>query len=196
MVNYNNGKIYKIICDTTGDTYYGSTTMALCKRKSVHKDTAKQEGNYTSSKIINGGNWRMVLIEAYSCNTKEELFAREQYYIENFPCVNKNIPKHTEESRKAMKAECDKKYREANREELLKKKREYHHANKEIIAERSKVYRENNKEAIAEKKKEEYIKDKESGKCEPTKCECGGSYSFRNRARHFKTKLHIDFINQ
>ena len=196
MVNYEDGKIYKIVCDSTQDTYYGSTTMPLYKRKSVHKDRAKVEGHYTSSKIINGGNWRMVLIETYPCKTKEELFAREQYYIENFQCVNKNIPKHTVESKKAKQAECHKKWREENREYNLQKKKEYHHANKEAIAEKKKVYRENNKEAIAEKKKEAYITDKENGKCEPTTCECGGSYSFRNRSRHLKTKRHQDFLNQ
>ncbi len=196
MVNYENGKIYKIVCDSTQDTYYGSTTMPLCKRKAVHKDRAKLEGHYTSSKIINGGNWRMVLIETYPCKTKEELYAREQYYIENFPCVNKNIPKHTEESRKAKKADCCKKWREENREYNLQKKREYHHANKEVIAERNKIYRENNKEAIAEKKKLEYLKDKENGKCDIINCECGGTFSMRTKPRHFKTKRHQDFLNQ
>ena len=169
MVNYENGKIYKIVCDSTQDTYYGSTTLPLYKRKSVHKDRAKVEGHYTSSKIINGGNWRMVLIETYPCKTKEELYAREQYYIENFPCVNKNIPKHTVESRKAKQAECYKKWFEENREEHLQKKREYHHANKEAIAAVRSVQ---------------------------VDCDCGGHYTVHHKTRHFKTKRHQDFLNQ
>ena len=169
MVNYENGKIYKIVCDSTQDTYYGSTTLPLYKRKSVHKDRAKVEGHYTSSKIINGGNWRMVLIETYPCKTKEELYAREQYYIENFPCVNKNIPKHTVESRKAKNAECAKKWREENREYNLQKKREYDLANKEAI---------------------------QAARSVRVDCDCGGKYTISHKATHFKSKRHQNFLNQ
>ena len=159
MANYANGKIYKICCNLTGDTYYGSTVMDLNKRKSVHKHRAKgsPEMGYSSHDIINRGDWVLVFVEKFPCEAKDELLAREWYYMSNFPCVNKNRPKHTEESRKEAKANCDNKYREKMGEELLAKKREYHHANKEAIAERTKIYREENKEQIAERKRQSYI---------------------------------------
>jgi hypothetical protein len=37
-------------------------------------------------------NCKIVLVEAFQCNSKDELKAREKYYIDNFECVNKNIP--------------------------------------------------------------------------------------------------------
>ena len=37
MVNYKNGKIYKIECNETGEVYYGSTTRKLCDRMTDHR---------------------------------------------------------------------------------------------------------------------------------------------------------------
>ena len=37
MVNYTNGKIYKIICLTTNDIYIGSTTKPLSTRLANHE---------------------------------------------------------------------------------------------------------------------------------------------------------------
>ena len=37
MVNYANGKIYRIVCNTTGKQYIGSTTRPLSERLNGHK---------------------------------------------------------------------------------------------------------------------------------------------------------------
>jgi len=37
----------------------------------------------------------ITLVEKYRCETKDELHARERYYIENNKCVNKVIPTRT-----------------------------------------------------------------------------------------------------
>ena len=47
-----------------------------------------------------------------------------------------------------------------------------------------KEYRQNNKEAIKQKANEKFS------------CECGGCYTTTNKARHIKTKKHLNFINQ
>ncbi len=82
MVNYENGKIYKIVCSETNQVYYGSTTQKyLCNRLAGHK-YKKQ------STMKNFVDMKIYLVENYSCNSKSELEDRENYYIKNFECVN------------------------------------------------------------------------------------------------------------
>lgn len=53
---------------------------------------------------------------------------------------------------------ADKKYREANRDKILQKKKEYQEANKEKIAQYKKKYREANIDDIKAKDKQRYNK--------------------------------------
>jgi predicted GIY-YIG superfamily endonuclease len=81
MVNYNNGKIYKIVCNTTGLVYIGSTTKnKLCERLTQHKSRFKKynEGDnikYSSFLVLENNNYNIILIENYKCNSKDELKA-------------------------------------------------------------------------------------------------------------------------
>ena len=91
-MDYKNGKIYKIVSDNANKIYIGSTTQKLCKRIGEHRSNYKhfQEGKtnfVTSLEIIKLGNYCIVLIENFPCDNKEQLHARERYYIE----LNKNI---------------------------------------------------------------------------------------------------------
>ena len=52
MTNYLNGKIYKIVCNETNLTYYGSTVQTLKKRLSQHKEN-KNIKKYTTNKMTN-----------------------------------------------------------------------------------------------------------------------------------------------
>ena len=122
MVNYQNSKIYKIVCDETGLVYYGSTTQKLCERLAQHK----RKGNGCKTKEMK--NPKIYLIEYFPCNTKEELTKRERWFIENIECCNKKIPTRT-----------PKEYREDNKEKLKEKKKEYNEANKDKIKEKMKV---------------------------------------------------------
>ena len=115
MVNYQLGKIYRIVCNTTGLTYYGSTCEdTMAKRLSHHKDSYKRylNGNYgftTSFEILKNENYEIILVENFPCNSKDQLHARERFYIESNECVNKIIPTRTK-----------KEYREQNKEEIAK----------------------------------------------------------------------------
>jgi hypothetical protein len=101
MVNYENGKIYKLFDNTNGNVYYGSTTQKLSKRKNKHKadfnqyKNGKLGYNYKSFDIIQNDDYSISLVEEVCCNTKEELEKRERYYIENYECINKYIPTRT-----------------------------------------------------------------------------------------------------
>tara|TARA_R110001592_G_scaffold346885_1_gene639753 strand:+ start:106 stop:558 length:453 start_codon:yes stop_codon:yes gene_type:complete len=122
MVNYQNGKIYKIYCDENDDIYYGSTTQELYMRLRQHK-TLK----YVSRNIMKN-TYHIELVELYPCNNRIELETRERYYIENNKCVNNYIPTRTkkeyEEQHRQQARERTKKWVEKNKEYAKKQNRE------------------------------------------------------------------------
>jgi len=96
-MNYQNGRIYQILNHINDDIYVGSTTQSLSKRFSWHKgDSTKEKKQnyklYRAMKEIGSENFYIELIENYPCNTKEELIAREQYYIRERGTLNSLIP--------------------------------------------------------------------------------------------------------
>jgi hypothetical protein len=86
MPNYQNGRIYKIVCDKTGEEYLSSTTLTLCQRIAQHRCQFKRFMNgtnphyCTSYKVLENNDYDIILIEKYPCNSKEELKARERYW--------------------------------------------------------------------------------------------------------------------
>jgi hypothetical protein len=164
MVNYADGKIYRLLCNTTGLTYYGSTTQPLYKRLHGHKNNK----DCSSKIIIEAGNYDIVLVEAFACKTKEELHARERYFIESNECVNKAIPTRTykewHEANKEQRKEYHKAYLEANKEQRKEYHKAYHEANKEQRKEYHKAYHEANKEHIKAYKKAYHEANKEHNK--------------------------------
>ena len=136
MPNYKNGKIYKIVCNTTGEIYIGSTTVLLCRRLAGHVLDNKR-GKTTSCKdILDGGNFSIVLIENLECDTKEQLLKRERHYIESTICVNKYCPIVSVEEAKERDSKNMKEYYKTNKEEILQHKKEYYEKNKEYIKEK------------------------------------------------------------
>lgn len=95
MVNYQLGKIYKIVDLDSNKCYVGSTcepTLArrLANHVSDYKQYLKGKGSNISSFIILAmDDYDIVLLEKYPCNCKDELHARERYYTQLLPCVNK-----------------------------------------------------------------------------------------------------------
>ena len=186
MVNYNLGKIYKIVCKTTGLVYIGSTTQpTLARRLATHSRDYKSFLNekqhfVTSFKILENNNYEIILIETYPCNSKDELHARERYYIENNECVNKHIPTRTK-----------KEYYEQNRDKIIEQKKEYRDTNKDKIAEQKKEYYEPNKYKI----KEHYDKNKQKieEQKKPYTCECGSVFRIDAKSRHLKTLKHQQY---
>ena len=137
MVNYGNGKIYKIVNDINGMTYYGSTSSKLCKRMSCHRADYKIKHTKTYEKFGNIEDCKIYLVEEYPCENKEQLHSRERFYIENNECVNKTIPcrtiKEWEEDNKERIIETKKKWREKNKEKIYQQKKIYYQENKERI---------------------------------------------------------------
>jgi len=148
MVNYQQGKIYKIVDKTNNNIYIGSTAEKyLSQRLQRHivdyKNYLKKKQHYmTSFEIIKNGDFEILLLETYACNNKYELQQRERYYIENNTCINKNIPTRTK-----------KEWTEKNKDKIRQKQKEWVEKNKNKRKEYHKEYNEVNKDKISQKKK-------------------------------------------
>ena len=126
-IDYSKGKIYKIVDNTNGNIYVGSTIQKLCERLRGHrtdyKSYLKGKQHYTTSfDIIKNDNYEIILIENCPCNTREELLREERKYIENIRCVNKIIPTRTK-----------KEHYQDNKEQILETHKEYYKNNKENV---------------------------------------------------------------
>jgi len=183
---YLDGKIYKLICKKEKLIYIGSTTRTLNLRLSEHKQL-KKSNTCVSKKIIENGDYQIILLELYPCMCKRELEKREQEWIEQFDCINLQRSYRSEEERKEYKKE----YYRNNKEEISLNKKEYYEKNKEKL----KNYRENNKEYYKNYREEnkEKIKLQQNEKFQ---CECGGKYIRQHKLRHFKSIKHIDYISK
>lgn len=170
MVNYQNGKIYKIISDNTVQIYIGSTVQKLCRRLAKHKSDHKC-GNCIKSKIIiDQGNYKIILIENYPCNNREELLQREQHHIDQNKdiCVNCcNAIGIDENKQRASKKE----YYQANKHKIAAKQKEYYQTKNDTIKTKQKEYREKNKDKIKEyyQTKKDTIKTKQKEYIEANK---------------------------
>ena len=184
MINYENGKIYKIepICEhEPSDIYIGSTTKKyLSDRMSEHRcDFRRSE---KTKKVVNSSilfqkygveNCKIILIEKFSCESKDELVAKEAEYIRTVPCINKVIPQRS-------KQEYDKMYSEKNRE----KKKAY---------ERSEERKEQRKKFEKSEARMEYRKIWGN---QIIVCDCGCEIKKSELSRHKKSQKHQNLINQ
>ena len=170
MVNYNLGKVYKIVCNITGLIYVGSTCESrLCTRLAKHvaeyKTKERNPSKYifvSSHDILKNGNYDIVLIEECPCKSKDELHRRERYFIETLECVNRIIPRREEGERLSDHRE----YNNKNRIEINKKNLIHYHENKKVI----------NKK-----------------RCRMIMCHCGIEYTKSNITYHMKSKRHIHY---
>ena len=97
---FENSKIYKIVDNTTGLIYVGSTTKELNTRLIQHKCAYKRylAGKYnfvTSFEIIKNGDYDIKLIKSYDFEDNIDLLAKEKYWMKKLVCVNKNVPGRT-----------------------------------------------------------------------------------------------------
>jgi hypothetical protein len=177
MVNYNNGKIYKIeaLNGEEGDIYIGSTTKELLsQRMSKHRSDYKRWLNGISVKITSYilfekygvDNCRIVLIENVNANSSDELKAREAFYIKSMKCVNKNIPLRTYNEWYIDNIEKMKEYRIDNIEKIKEYKKLYVEKNKKTINEYNKLYRDQNREQLNENRRNKRKQKKLLATCE------------------------------
>ena len=177
MVNYQQGKIYKITTPHSSEIYVGSTNYKLlCQRMAKHNEGFKcyQKGKkaryLTSYELLKLGDCEILLLETYPCNGKDELEAREGYWLqklrdEGLVCVNKMTPGATlacrgrkgyakifyqgyyQDNKEDIK-EYQAKYRQDNKEVLKGYHAKRYQDNKEVRKEKDAKYRQDNKEYL------------------------------------------------
>ena len=204
---YHNSKIYSIRNKFNDDIYIGSTTVSLSQRMTKHRASMNCEKRgkcllYQKMREHGVENFFITLIEKCPCNDIEELRAKEGEWIEKMGTLNMKVAGRTpEQYRKDTvehKKEYDQEYHknnkdkkseqahqryENNKEHIKLKSNQHYHENKETISITLKKYRDEHKEEI---------KEKQNLKCQ---CECGMTYTKRNKSRHLKSKHHQNFLN-
>jgi hypothetical protein len=187
MVDYTKSKIYKITCNITGLTYYGSTVNPISKRVNHHRCIFRTgNSECTSKQVLIGGDYDYSLVEEFSCENKDQLHKRERFYIENNDCVNKQIPSRTlkeyyKQNKDRIKAK-NKEYWDQNRNELLETVKKYYKKNKDKFQHKSKEYYEENKDRILVNQKTKVT------------CECGSVVNKSSLVRHKRTKKHQAYL--
>jgi hypothetical protein len=162
MVNYGNGKIYRIVNVQNETIYIGSTCQDLANRLSTHK----HRGN---------GN-KIVLVRDCPCENRQELLREEQAVIdEHQGLVNVFRAYLSPEQKKEIHKEYHKEYYVANIDKFKEQKKGYREANKDKIKEYRHKHYQANKDKIKEQTKKYYQANKDKRK-EKVICE------FCNRA--------------
>ena len=224
MPDYSKSKVYNIVCNITGETYYGSTVQKISQRMNGHR---KKDNECLSKQITERGDYHYGLVEDYKCDNLEQLLMRERYYVDNNDCINKRSPIRTKEEKIAYYEEHKeehaaknkvyyhnnkdkvKAYLEKNKNKISEqrkgfyervdkeRKKVFYEANKDKIIEQKKVFYEANKDKILEQKKVFYEANKDKiseHRKQRVVCECGCELSKGSLTGHRKTKFHQEFI--
>eukprot|EP01041_Mallomonas_annulata_P015950 gene15950-33578_t len=146
MPDYSLGKVYKIVCNVTGEIYVGSTTeKTLARRLTGHVSNFKRFNNgkkasFTSSfHIIKRGDYYIELLENCSCNNKDELTKKERAWYDVTDCINKCRPQVFEEEKVEERKEYAKTYRVENLDEMKSYRKNHYNENIEEYKEKAKL---------------------------------------------------------
>jgi hypothetical protein len=209
MPDYQLAKIYKIVCNITNECDIGSTCEPILARRlagHVAKYKCYLKGkcnNTTSYKIIANGNYNIVLIELFPCDSKDQLHARESHYTQTIQCVN--MIKNQGLLNALGKMEYKKQYyvdhkdqHKQYREEHKEQKKQYNVYNRDHIADKTKQYREQHKDHLAKQKKlynKANIEKIKHYKNTVIYCQCGCSYTRHHKSRHERSKKHQEYVD-
>ena len=176
---YSHGKIYKLIDNTTGMFYIGSTALnRLDQRFRNHVMSSKQVGKMPklysvfTAERLQSGDIKMILLQEVNVNSKKELEKIENNYIQrelhNILCLNTNSSQFDLEKRIKYMKEYHKNYYQQHMNEVKEKIKEYQLMNNDYLS------------SI---RKEKII------------CDCGIEIVLCNMPRHKRTQKHINLIN-
>ena len=91
--------------------------------------------------------------------------------------VEKN-QKQSYEDKKEKRRQYNKQYYEDNKELILQREKKYREDNKELLLQRERKYRKDNWDKINKK----------------INCDCGGRYTMKHKAHHFKSIKHKNWL--
>jgi hypothetical protein len=219
MVNYEFGKVYKIIGN--GLLYVGSTTkLLLYQRFSEHirryKYWLNGKGNYISSfKCLVDPNCYIELLELCPCHSNDELRICENKWIQELNCVNQNNAVDKTIELRAKK--ISKKNKESDNYQVIsKKKQNYNQENIEEISKKkfNKFFyncdacnytttRDSQRKRHEMTSKHKLLIKKKINESNANICECGKKYAFasglclhKKTCIYLKNKSSDDYMNQ
>jgi hypothetical protein len=164
-----------IMTENSNEIYIGSTTKTLTQRLKEHETHFRTGRYYSSAEIIKQGDYKIVLIKNFACNSLLELETEETKFQKDLVCVNQRLARITEEEKKQNRKQyyIDNKerinqYYIDNKEEIKQVKKQYYIDNKERKKqyridnrERFKQYRIDNKESIKQYNKKYWQRKKQ-----------------------------------
>lgn len=104
---------YCLVCNITGEKYYGSSKNTLKKRMYFH---TSKSNDCCSKQIILRGDYDIFQLAEY--DTIEEAVMKEKWYIDNKECINKYRVSLTDEERKQYNIQYCKIYYQKNKERI------------------------------------------------------------------------------
>ncbi len=204
--------VYQIYCNNKDecDFVYVGSTCNFTRRKYQHKQNCKNKDNLKVYQIINeyGGwdNWTMEILE--ELNIERVLEQKEEEWRVKLNAQLNSQKAYSEDYNLQRKE-----YREQNKEKIKEQRKEQYENNKEKIREKQAEYREENREKINEQKKQHYqenkakVREKVNKYREENKekinekkklkvqCNCGAIFRKEDKARHFRTVVHQNFVS-
>ena len=202
-MDFKKGLIYKLTCldPNIKEIYIGSTT-SFKDRKHKHSSVCNNNSIYNKGynrkvyKYIrdNGGwgNWDMILIKYFPCDTRLEL-RKEEDKVKKELGATLNMINAIEDLQ--SKKKNDKEYRVKNKEKINNRTKEWAEKNKSHILDYRKEYSKRTK--TRESKKEWDIKNRDKislKKKEKFPCVCGSVIRKDSKYKHEKTKKHLAFL--
>jgi hypothetical protein len=121
--------VYCIVCNITGEKYYGSTKQTLEQRRREHKC---KNNTCCSKQITERGDYNIYTLHEY--DTEEEAKLKEGWYIDNKECINLQRACVTKEDIQQYKKE----YCKNNPEQYRESRKKFYKKNREKISEKGK----------------------------------------------------------
>ena len=195
-MDYKNGKIYQILNNINDEVYVGSTIQPLSKRFHCHKADSKVRDCNIHKLIREIGEDKIYieLIESCPCNSREELRAREGYYIRERGTLNNKIEGRTKNEWRTENKEKITEQKQQYYKDNIEHKKQYYEDHKERIIEQHKHYYANNKEQYKQLSKTYYENHKEHINERLTCNICGCQVFGRGMSRHQKSQKCKSYI--
>jgi hypothetical protein len=198
--DYSKGIIYQIKCNLTGKIYYGSTCdldTRIGEHISQHKN---HPGRYSSSYVIEGGDYEVSVVELFPCETQSQLETRESFYIKKNECVNVQIPGRTKQEWHIENRDRMLDLMATRRENKSDEIKEY--ANTKVMCGCGEMVSRTNMSRHVKTKKHieftssdaEEIKSEKDGK--KIECECGVKVAKKQIQRHRRSNKHLNAMKK
>ena len=125
------GIVYILECNITGDRYIGSTMISLEERYGRHR----RDKSCVSRYIIERGNHSVRALEVVDTSDRRQLEIREQYWMDNYDCINHKRAYTSDEQRKEQVRELNRQYHIDHYEDRRYDAKKYYYENYDKVRE-------------------------------------------------------------